>query len=93
MHETLKFDVTVRFALSEKLALKSRNVLIKNGVALFYRTIDSLLRYGMVWYGTIRYGTPENSDKNGISTVFYNPPILFIHMVNPNASVWYQIDT
>jgi hypothetical protein len=29
MHETIKFDVTVRFALSEKLALKTPNVLIK----------------------------------------------------------------
>jgi hypothetical protein len=33
MHETLKFDVTVRFALSDKLALKMPNVLIKNGVS------------------------------------------------------------
>ena len=32
MHETIKFYVTVRFALSEKLALKTQNVLIKTGV-------------------------------------------------------------
>jgi hypothetical protein len=58
MHETLKFDVTVRFALSEKLALKTPNVLIKNGVfvdfALLIRTIDGLLQYGTVRYGTVR---------------------------------------
>jgi hypothetical protein len=32
MHETIKFYVIVSFALSEKLALKTQNVLIKNGV-------------------------------------------------------------
>ena len=32
MHETIKFYVTVRFAVSEKLALKTQNVLIKTGV-------------------------------------------------------------
>jgi hypothetical protein len=68
MHETLKFDVTVRFALSEKLALKTSNVLIKMAFfvdfALFLRTIDGLLRYG-----TVRYETLENWDKNGLPTV------------------------
>jgi hypothetical protein len=32
MHETLKFYDTVRYALSEKLALKTLNLLIKYGV-------------------------------------------------------------
>jgi len=32
MHETYKFYVTARFALSEKLALKSLNFLIKDDV-------------------------------------------------------------
>ena len=50
MHETIKYYVTVRFTLSEKLALKTPNVLIKNvffvDFALFFRTIDGLLRQG-----------------------------------------------
>jgi hypothetical protein len=36
MHETIKFYETVRFALSEKLALYTPNVLIKNGVFLWF---------------------------------------------------------
>ena len=64
MHEAIKFYDTVRFALSEKLALKTPNVLIKMAFfvdfALFFRTIDGLLRYGAL----------ENSDKNGLPTVF-----------------------
>jgi hypothetical protein len=54
MHETIKFYFTVRFALSE-------NVLIKMAFfvdfALFFRTIDGLLRYGTIRYDTVRYDT------------------------------------
>ena len=61
MHETIKIYVTIRFALSEKLALKTPNVLIKMALfvdfALFFRTIDGLLRYGTIGYGKIGYGT------------------------------------
>jgi hypothetical protein len=57
MHETLKFDVTVRFALSEKLALKTPNVLIKNGFsrvfALFFKTV------------AVRYNTVRRAKKFG----------------------------
>jgi hypothetical protein len=63
MHETIKFYVKIRFALSEKLGLKTPNVMIKTAFfvdfALFFRTIDSLLRYGAL----------ENLDKNGHPTV------------------------
>jgi hypothetical protein len=40
----------VRFELFDKLALKTANVLIKNGVdfAVYFRAIDSMLRYGTV---------------------------------------------
>jgi hypothetical protein len=52
MHKTIKFDVTGRFALSDKLAFKTPNVLIKMtfsvDFALFFRTIDGLLQYGTV---------------------------------------------
>jgi hypothetical protein len=52
MHETIKFYITVRFAVSEKLALKTANVLIKMAFfvyfAVFFRTIDGLLRDGRV---------------------------------------------
>ena len=63
MHETIKFYVTVRFALSEKLALKTPNVLIKNDVfrcfcAIFQNDRRSVaVRYGTVRYGKIGYGT------------------------------------
>jgi hypothetical protein len=48
MHETIKFYVTVRFALSEKLALKTAKQKMAFFVdfALFVRTIDGLWRYG-----------------------------------------------
>ena len=73
MHETIKCYVTVRFALSEKLALKTPNVLIKNVVyrwfRAIFRTIDGLLRYGTVRYGRVWYGTLETSDNNGLPTV------------------------
>jgi hypothetical protein len=61
MHETIKFYVTLRLTLSEKLALKTPNVLIKNGVYRWFRaifkTIDGLLRYGTLGYARVRYGT------------------------------------
>jgi hypothetical protein len=76
MHETIKFYVTVRFALSEKLALKTPNVLIKNGVCFTDKKSDKkslILRYFIERYtvccGTVRYGALENSDKNGLPTV------------------------
>jgi hypothetical protein len=73
MHETIKFYVTVRFALSEKIALKTPKVLIKMAFfvdfVLFFRTIDGLLRYDTVRCGTIRYGTLENSDQNGLPII------------------------
>ena len=56
MHETIKFYVTVRFALSEKLALKMAFFV---DFAVFLRTIDGLLRYGTV----------KNSDKFALPTV------------------------
>ena len=68
MHETIKFYATVRFALSEKLAKNAKRFDKKMAFfvdfALFFRTIDGLLRYG-----TIRYGTLENSDKNVLPLV------------------------
>ena len=61
MHEMIKFYDTVRFALPEKLALKTPNVLIKmaffDDFAVYFRTIDGLLRYGTLGYGTLGYGT------------------------------------
>jgi hypothetical protein len=39
--------------------------------ALFFRTIDGMLRYGTVQYGALGYGTLENSDKNGFPTVVF----------------------
>ena len=68
MHETNKFYVTVRLARSEKLALKTPNVLIKNGVYLWFCAIFQNDRR----YGAVRYGTLENSDKNGLATVHLN---------------------
>jgi hypothetical protein len=57
----LKFDVTVRLALSEKLALKTPNILIKMvffvDFALFFRTGDGMLQYDTVRYSTLRFGT------------------------------------
>ena len=48
MHETIKFYDKVRFALLEKLALKTPNILIKYVVyrlcRAILRTIDGLLR-------------------------------------------------
>jgi hypothetical protein len=46
MHETIKFDVTVRFALLEKLALKTPNISIKKEFFVddFFGTIDGLSR-------------------------------------------------
>jgi hypothetical protein len=66
MHETLKFYVMKRFALSDKLT--DNNVLIKNGVfcwfcAIFQNDRRSVavrydtVRYGAVRYGTLRHGT------------------------------------
>ncbi len=54
MQEMIKCYVTVRFALSEKLALKTPNY-SRLSLILRYilKTIDDLLRYG----------TLENSDK------------------------------
>jgi hypothetical protein len=51
-----KFYVTVRFALSEKLALKTPNVLIAFFVdfAIFFRTIDGMLRYDTLGYSKLR---------------------------------------
>ena len=80
MHETLKFYVTVRFALTEKLALKTPNVLIKNDVfrcfcAIFQNDRRSVavrydtVRYGTVRYGTVRYGALKNSDKFALPIV------------------------
>ena len=64
---------TVRFALSDKLALKRPKVLIKMAFfvdfALFFRTIDAMLRYG-----TIGYGTLKNWDKKRLPTV---PHIIY----------------
>jgi hypothetical protein len=52
MHETVKFYVTVRFALSEKLALKTHNVLIKKwGFSLILRYFLERLT---VCYGTLK---------------------------------------
>jgi hypothetical protein len=54
------------FFVSEKLALKTPNVLVKMAFfvdfALFFN--DGLLRYG-----TLGYGALENSVKNGLPTV------------------------
>jgi hypothetical protein len=71
MHEKIKFNDTVRFTLSEKLALKTPNVLIKKmpsfvDFALFFGKIDGLLRYGTIGYGTVRYGTVRYGRKFGI---------------------------
>jgi hypothetical protein len=58
MHETIKFYDTVRFALSEKLALKTPSVLIKNDVfRCFCAIFQNDRRYGTIRYGTVRYGT------------------------------------
>ncbi len=61
----------LRFALLKKLALKTPNVLIKIAffveIAVFFRTID----------GQLRYGTLENSDKNGLCTVLVSFKIPF----------------
>jgi hypothetical protein len=65
MLETIKFYVTVRFALSEKLALKTPNVLIKNGVFRWFCVFFQNDRRSVA----VRYGTLENSDKNGLLTV------------------------
>jgi hypothetical protein len=68
MRKTIKFYVTVRFALLEKLALKTPNDLTFSiAFALFFRTIDGLLRYGAL----------KNSDKFALPTVYatLNPPL------------------
>jgi hypothetical protein len=54
MHETIKFDVTVRLTLSEKLAFKKtkrfdKKVAFFVDFEVFFRTID-----GLLWYGTVR---------------------------------------
>jgi hypothetical protein len=54
MQETIEFYDMLRFALSDKLMLKTQNVLIYNKMAffvdfaVFFRTADGLLRYGTV---------------------------------------------
>ena len=74
MHEMIKFFVTARSKLSDKLALRTPNVLTKNVVlvdfAVFFKTIDSLLWQGTVRYDRVRYGMLENSDKYALPTVF-----------------------
>ena len=84
MHETIKFYVTVRFALSDKLALKTPNVLIKIAffveIAVFFRTIDGLLRYG----------TLENSDKNGLPIVYNDGSMILIFFLrfDPKSAIY-----
>jgi hypothetical protein len=56
MHETIKLYVTVSFTLTEKLALKTPNNLIKNGVFIDF-----------TFYGLLRYA--KKSDKFALPTV------------------------
>ena len=83
MHETIKFYVTVRFALSEKLALKTPNVLIKNDVfRCFCAIFQNDRRSVAVRYGTVRYGALKNSDKFALPTVFLNYIISQVRIEN-----------
>jgi hypothetical protein len=66
MHKTMKFCFTGRFALSEKLALKTPNVLIKNDVFRCFCAIFQNDRRSVA----VRYGALKNSDKFALPTVF-----------------------
>ena len=51
--------------------------------ALFFRTIDGLLRYGTVRCGTVRYGALKNSDKFALPIVktlitIFNSLLLYL---------------
>ena len=65
MHKTIKVYVTVRFALSEKLALKTLNVLIKNDVFRCFCAIFQNDRRSVA----VRYGALKNSDKFALPIV------------------------
>jgi hypothetical protein len=65
MHEAIKFYVTEPFALSEKLALKTPNVLIKNCVFRLFCAIFRNDRQSV----TVRYSALKVSDKFALPTV------------------------
>jgi hypothetical protein len=82
MHETIKFYVTVRFALSGKLALKTPNVLIKNVVFRCFCAIFQNDRRSVA----VRYGALKNSDKFALLIVYTFLVILNCSKRTANAA-------